>query len=100
MEQIAIITKLVQEINEMDCPKMEYKQFILNLDIAVGNLTRIVKELPEQIARDAKWEARREEREAKEEEKRLVEEKQKAYKKEAQRERRRQLYQLKKNEKN
>lgn len=100
MEQIAIITKLVQEINEMDCHERDHYQVILNLDIAVRNLTRIVKEIPEQKARDAKWEAGREEREAKEEEKRLVEEKQKAYKKEAQRERRRQLYQLKKNEKN
>jgi len=88
----------------MNCGEREMAHFILNLDTAVKTLTYIKEDTPRQMARDLKWEAGRAEREAKEakekEEKRLIQERQEEYKKEAQRERRRELYQLKKAEKN
>jgi hypothetical protein len=103
MEQVAIITKLVEEMIAMNCGEREMAHFILNLDCAVRTLTHIKEDTPRQMARDLKWEAGRAEREAKEakekEEKRLIQERQEEYKKEAQRERRRELYQLKKAEK-
>jgi len=104
MEQVAIITKLVEEMIAMNCGEREMAHFILNLDTAVKTLTYIKEDTPRQMARDLKWEEGRAEREAKEakekEEKRLIQERQEEYKKEAQRERRRELYQLKKAEKN
>ena len=103
MEQIAIITKLVQEMKEMGCPKEDYDHFILNLDCAVRTLTYIKEDTPKKMAWALKREEERPAREVKEakeqEEKRLVKERQEAYKKEAQRERRRHLYQVKKMEK-
>jgi hypothetical protein len=103
MEQVAIITKLVEEMIAMNCGEREMAHFILNLDCAVRTLTHIKEDTPRRMARDLKWEAGRAEREAKEakekEEKRLIQERQEEYKKEKQRERRRELYQLKKAEK-
>jgi hypothetical protein len=103
MEQVAIITQLVQEMVALNCSESEMAHFILNLDTAVKTLTYIKEDIPRQRARDLRWEAGRAEREAKEakekEEKRLIQERQEEYKKEKQRHRRRELYQLKKAEK-
>jgi hypothetical protein len=100
MEQVAIITQLVQDMIAMNCGEREMAHFILNLDTAVKTLTYIKEDTPRQMARDWKREAGRAEREAKEakekEEKRLIQERQEEYKKEKQRQRRRELYQLKK----
>ena len=103
MEQVAIITKLVEEMIAMNCGERNMAHFILNLDTAVRTLTHIKEDIPRQMAWEAKWEAGRAEREAKEakskEEYRAKVEREEARKKEAQRERRRELYQLKKAEK-
>lgn len=107
MEQIDILTKLVQEVNEMDCGRENWFLFLRSLDGAVRNLTSV----KEHIARDMRWEAGREEREAKKAEKweagreereakeakkeqqRVIHE---AWKREQKNQRRRELYQLKK----
>ena len=100
MEQVAIITKLVEEMIAMNCGERQMAHFILNLDCAVRTLTHIKEDAPRQTARDLRWEAGREEREAKEakakEDYRAKREAEEAEKKEAQRERRRELYHLKK----
>jgi hypothetical protein len=102
MEQVAIITKLVEELTAMNCGEKHMAHFILNLDCAVRTLTHIKEDIPRQMAWEVKWEAGRAEREAKEakskEEYRAKVEAEEARKKEAQRERRRELYQLKKAE--
>jgi hypothetical protein len=100
MEQVAIITKLVEELTAMNCGEKHMAHFILNLDCAVRTLTHIKEDIPRQMAWEVKWEAGRAEREAKEakskEEYRAKVEAEEARKKEAQKERRRELYQLKK----
>jgi len=96
MEQVAIITQLVQDMIAMNSTESEMGHFLLNLNCAVRTLTSIKEDIPAKRARDLWWEAGRAEREAKEAEywaKRNAEE---ARKKEAQKERRRELYQLKK----
>ena len=72
MEQIAIITQLFREINEMNCDEMERSQFILNLDGAVNTLTSVTAHIKRKMARDLKWEEGREERERIEKEKQEI----------------------------
>ena len=72
MEQIAIITQLFREINEMNCDEMERSQFILNLDVAVNTLTSVTEYIKREMARDLKWEEGREERERIEKEKQEI----------------------------
>jgi hypothetical protein len=103
MEQVAIITKLVEEMIAMNCGERHMGHFILNLDTAVRTLTHIKEDIPRQMAWEAKWEAGRAEREAKEakskEEYRAKVEAEEARKKEEKRKRRAFLYQAKKAEK-
>ena len=103
MEQVAIITKLVEEMIAMNCGERHMAHFILNLDTAVRTLTHIKEDAPRQMVWEAKWEAEKQEREAKEAEKMreylAKKEREEERKKEAQRQRRRELYQLKKAEK-
>jgi hypothetical protein len=100
MEQIAIITRLVQEMSALNCSEMQMEHFIHNLDAAVRTLSYIREQTPKQMARDLRREAERPAREAEEakekEEKRIIQERQEAYKKEKKNERRRELYHLKK----
>lgn len=103
MEQVAIITQLVQDMIAMNCSERQMGHFILNLDTAVRTLTHIKEDAPRQMVWEAKWEAEKQEREAKEAEKMreylAKKEREEERKKEAQRQRRRELYQLKKAEK-
>ena len=100
MEQIAIITRLVQEMSALNCSEMQMEHFIHNLDAAVRTLSYIREDTPRQMARDLKREAERPAREAEvakeKEEKRVIQERQAAYWREKKNARRRELYQLKK----
>lgn len=94
MEQIAILTKLVQEEKERGDGE-GYDQLVLNLKEAVRRLTIRVEERHISV-QSRLWEAGREEREATKEKQRIIHE---AWKKEQKNQRRRELYQLKNAEK-
>jgi len=100
MEQVAIITQLVQDMIAMNSTEREMNNFLLNLNSAVRNLTYIVKEIPLEREWAVEYEANKVEREAREakekEEEKAKWERARAREKEERNERRRELYQLKK----
>jgi hypothetical protein len=100
MEQVAIITQLVQDMIAMNSTEREMKDFLLNLNSAVRTLTYIVKEeIPLHREWAVEYEANKVEREAKEakekEEEKAKWERARAREKVEQNSRRRELYQLK-----
>ena len=101
MEQVAIITRVVQEMIAMNCSEMQMEHFILNLDTAVRTLTHIKEHsYPVDGEKALRVEARmkqlEEERVRKVREWNEKKEQEEAEKKERQNARRRELYKMKK----
>jgi hypothetical protein len=65
MEQVAMITQLVQDMIAMNSTEKEWGHFLLNLNRKVGDLTSIVSDIPEQREWEVAYVARRVEKEAK-----------------------------------
>jgi hypothetical protein len=97
MEQVAIITKLVQDMIAMNSTEKEMGNFLLNLNCAVRNLTSIVEDIPRDRQWAEEWGAiaqQRAEREKAEEKAKW--ERDREWEREERNRRRRELYQEKK----